>query len=117
MNVFFVLAARRHAPLIGGTGESSDKISIISFFFVSFSDKYLGPAILLQSYRWIIDSRDEFAEERLNALRDKFSVYRCHTIMNCTAACPKHLNPALAIAEIKKLMAGISSKSAPEIAN
>jgi len=81
------------------------------------SDKYLGPAILLQSYRWIMDSRDEFAEERLDALKDKFAVYRCHTIMNCTAACPKHLNPALAIAEIKKMMAGISKKPAPEIGN
>jgi succinate dehydrogenase (ubiquinone) iron-sulfur subunit len=68
------------------------------------SDKYLGPAVLLQSYRWMVDSRDDFTAERLDALRDKFSVYRCHTIMNCTNACPKGLNPGLAIAEIKKMM-------------
>lgn len=70
------------------------------------SDKYLGPAVLLQAYRWIIDSRDEFADERLAKFQDNFSVYRCHTIMNCTKACPKGLNPGLAIAEIKKLMSG-----------
>lgn len=73
-------------------------------------DKYLGPAVLLQAYRWIIDSRDEAAEERLNALRDPYSVYRCHTIMSCTRTCPKHLNPGRAIGEIKKLLAGIASK-------
>ncbi|CAF0709460.1 unnamed protein product [Brachionus calyciflorus] len=71
------------------------------------SDKYLGPAVLLQSYRWIIDSRDEFAKERLDKFRDEFSVYRCHTIMNCTTVCPKGLNPGQAIAEIKKLMSGL----------
>lgn len=70
------------------------------------SDKYLGPAVLLQAYRWIIDSRDEFSDERLAKFQDNFSVYRCHTIMNCTKACPKGLNPGLAIAEIKKLMSG-----------
>ena len=94
------------------------------------SDKYLGPAVLLQAYRWIIDSRDEFSKERLEKFEDNFSVYRCHTIMNCTKACPKvrekkfqtfrikseifnlhflkfkGLNPGLAIAEIKKLMSG-----------
>eukprot|EP00049_Salpingoeca_infusionum_P022608 m.7746 g.7746 ORF g.7746 m.7746 type:complete len:305 (+) comp5283_c0_seq1:84-998(+) len=64
-------------------------------------DKYLGPAALMQARRWIDDSRDEFSKERLERLRDPFSVYRCHTIMNCTAACPKHLNPAKAIAELK----------------
>uniref|UniRef100_A0A8F9XN74 Succinate dehydrogenase [ubiquinone] iron-sulfur subunit, mitochondrial n=1 Tax=Macrobrachium nipponense TaxID=159736 RepID=A0A8F9XN74_MACNP len=52
-------------------------------------DKYLGPAVLMQAYRWIIDSRDEMSEERLKRLRDPFSVYRCHTIMNCTKTCPK----------------------------
>ncbi|RNA44222.1 succinate dehydrogenase [ubiquinone] iron-sulfur mitochondrial, partial [Brachionus plicatilis] len=70
-------------------------------------DKYLGPAVLLQSYRWIIDSRDEYATERIDKFMDTFSVYRCHTIMNCTVVCPKGLNPALAIAEIKKLMSGM----------
>jgi succinate dehydrogenase / fumarate reductase iron-sulfur subunit len=68
------------------------------------ADRYLGPAVLLQAYRWIADSRDEAAGERLDALEDPFRLYRCHTIMNCTATCPKSLNPAKAIAEIKKLM-------------
>jgi succinate dehydrogenase / fumarate reductase iron-sulfur subunit len=67
-------------------------------------DRYLGPAALLQAYRWIIDSRDEATGERLDDLEDPFRLYRCHTIMNCTKACPKGLNPAKAIAEIKKLM-------------
>jgi len=68
------------------------------------SDRYLGPAILLQAYRWIVDSRDEYTGERLDALEDPFRLYRCHTIMNCTKTCPKHLNPAKAIAEVKKLL-------------
>jgi succinate dehydrogenase / fumarate reductase iron-sulfur subunit len=68
------------------------------------SDRYLGPAILLQAYRWIADSRDETTGERLDNLEDPFRLYRCHTIMNCTNTCPKGLNPAKAIAEIKKLM-------------
>ncbi len=68
------------------------------------SDRYLGPAALLQAYRWIIDSRDEATGERLDDLEDPFRLYRCHTIMNCTQTCPKGLNPAKAIAEIKKLM-------------
>lgn len=67
-------------------------------------DKYLGPAILLQSYRWLIDSRDEATGDRLDDLEDPFRLYRCHTIMNCANACPKGLNPAKAIAEIKKMM-------------
>jgi succinate dehydrogenase / fumarate reductase iron-sulfur subunit len=67
-------------------------------------DRYLGPAVLLQAYRWIADSRDEATGERLDALEDPFRLYRCHTIMNCTRTCPKNLNPAKAIAEIKKLM-------------
>jgi succinate dehydrogenase / fumarate reductase iron-sulfur subunit len=69
------------------------------------SDRYLGPAALLAAYRWIIDSRDEATGDRLDALEDPFRLYRCHTIMNCTEACPKDLNPAKAIAEIKKLIA------------
>lgn len=68
------------------------------------SDRYLGPAALLQAYRWIIDSRDEKTGERLDDLEDPFRLYRCHTIMNCAQVCPKGLNPAKAIAEIKKLM-------------
>ena len=67
-------------------------------------DRYLGPAILLQAYRWIADSRDEHTGERLDDLEDPFRLYRCHTIMNCTKTCPKGLNPAKAIAEIKKKM-------------
>jgi len=68
------------------------------------SDKYLGPAILLQAYRWLADSRDNSDKERLEQLDDSFKVYRCHTIMNCTDTCPKGLNPAKAIAEIKKML-------------
>ncbi len=68
------------------------------------ADRYLGPAILLQAYRWLVDSRDEAIGERLDALEDPFRLYRCHTIMNCTRTCPKSLNPAKAIAEIKKMM-------------
>jgi len=66
------------------------------------SDRYLGPAALLNAWRWIVDSRDDTSEERLAALDDPFRLYRCHTIMNCTDACPKGLNPARAIALIKK---------------
>ena len=69
------------------------------------SDRFLGPAALLQAYRWIVDSRDEATDERLDSLEDSFKLYRCHTILNCTQACPKDLNPAKAISEIKKLIA------------
>ena len=69
------------------------------------SDEYLGPATLLQAYRWIADSRDEAQKERLNELEDSFKLYRCHTIMNCTNSCPKGLNPAKAIGSIKKMLA------------
>ena len=65
-------------------------------------DKFLGPAILLQAYRFIQDSRDKNKKERIAQLNDAFKLYRCHTIMNCTKTCPKGLNPAKAIAEIKK---------------
>ena len=68
-------------------------------------DKYLGPAVLLQAYRWIIDSRDEERKARLKKVADELKLYRCHTILNCTNACPKGLNPAKAIAEIKKMLA------------
>jgi succinate dehydrogenase / fumarate reductase iron-sulfur subunit len=68
------------------------------------SERYLGPAALLAAYRWIVDTRDEAAGERLDGLEDPFRLYRCHTIMNCTEACPKDLNPAKAIAEIKQMM-------------
>ena len=68
-------------------------------------NKYLGPAVLLQAYRWIIDSRDEERQARLKKVADELKLYRCHTILNCTSACPKGLNPAKAIAEIKKMLA------------
>ncbi len=69
------------------------------------ADKYLGPAVLMQAYRWIDDSRDTMTKERLEDLDDAFKLYRCHTIMNCTKTCPKHLNPGKAIAQIKKKIA------------
>ena len=68
-------------------------------------ETYLGPAVLLQAYRWIADSRDEKTQERLDALDDSFKLYRCHTIMNCTKTCPKGLNPAKAIGSIKEMIA------------
>ncbi|CAG0889827.1 unnamed protein product [Darwinula stevensoni] len=78
-------------------------------------DKYLGPAVLMQAYRWMIDSRDDALEKRLDQMKDPFSVFKCHTIMNCTKTCPKGLNPGKAIAEVKKLVAGIAQKGHPEI--
>jgi len=71
------------------------------------SESYLGPAVLMQSYRWIIDSRDGQTAKRLNRLEDKMSLYRCHTIMNCTRTCPKGLNPGKAIAQIKAKMGSL----------
>jgi succinate dehydrogenase / fumarate reductase iron-sulfur subunit len=68
------------------------------------SERYLGPAALLQAQRWIKDSRDEATGERLDDLEDPFRLYRCHTIMNCAKACPKGLNPAKAISEIKNML-------------
>jgi succinate dehydrogenase / fumarate reductase iron-sulfur subunit len=67
-------------------------------------DRYLGPAVLMAAYRWLVDSRDEATGERLDQLEDPFKLYRCHTIMNCAKTCPKGLNPALAIAETKKML-------------
>ncbi len=67
-------------------------------------DRFLGPAVLLQANRWLVDSRDEATGERLDALEDPFRLYRCHTILNCTRTCPKGLNPGKAIADIKKMM-------------
>ena len=79
------------------------------------SDKYLGPATLMQAYRWVIDSRDEATDKRLERLKDPFSVYRCHTIMNCTRTCPKHLNPGRAIGELKKLLGGWAKKEKAQL--
>ncbi len=67
-------------------------------------ERYLGPAVLLQARRWLVDSRDEATGERLDELEDPFRLYRCHTILNCSKACPKGLNPAKAIADIKLMM-------------
>jgi succinate dehydrogenase / fumarate reductase iron-sulfur subunit len=67
-------------------------------------EKYLGPAALLQAYRWIIDSRDEERVKRLKKVADELKLFRCHTIMNCTNTCPKGLNPAKAIGSIKKML-------------
>lgn len=78
------------------------------------SDRYLGPAVLLQAYRWVIDSRDEGTEGRLKFLSDPYRLFRCHTILNCTNTCPKHLNPAKAIIKLKQLLSGMKSKSAPK---
>ncbi|XP_046915172.2 succinate dehydrogenase, subunit B (iron-sulfur) isoform X1 [Dermatophagoides farinae] len=78
-------------------------------------DRYLGPAALMQAYRWVIDSRDQATEERLERLKDPFSLFRCHTIMNCTRTCPKHLNPGRAIGELKKLTSGMAQKPAPDM--
>ncbi|CCJ28719.1 unnamed protein product [Pneumocystis jirovecii] len=69
------------------------------------SEEYLGPAVLMQAYRWLIDSRDDATQERKEKLQNSMSLYRCHTIMNCARTCPKGLNPGKAIAEIKKSMA------------
>ena len=67
-------------------------------------DKFVGPAALLQAYRFIADTRDTRTEERLESLSDPFSVYRCHGIMNCVSVCPKGLNPNKAIGEIKSML-------------
>ena len=67
-------------------------------------ERYLGPASLMQATRWIKDSRDEATGERLDQIEDAFKLYRCRTILNCSKACPKGLNPAKAIAELRKLL-------------
>ncbi|CAD5215503.1 unnamed protein product [Bursaphelenchus xylophilus] len=74
------------------------------------ADKYLGPAVLMQAYRWVIDSRDDKVEERLSRMQDAYSAFKCHTILNCTRTCPKHLNPAFAIGQLKKLLTGLEKK-------
>ncbi|GAA5799483.1 succinate dehydrogenase complex, subunit B [Helicostylum pulchrum] len=68
-------------------------------------EEYLGPAVLMQAYRWMIDSRDQFGPQRREKLQNKMSLYRCHTIMNCSKTCPKGLQPGAAIAKIKLMMA------------
>nr|UDM59185.1 succinate dehydrogenase iron-sulfur subunit 2 [Androctonus crassicauda] len=78
-------------------------------------DKFLGPAILMQAYRWVIDSRDQATSERLSKMKDAYSVFRCHTIMNCTRTCPKGLNPGKYVAELKKLVSGMAKKDKPQM--
>ena len=87
-----------HKNLIVNLCIATDNVDKID----EFIDKYLGPAILLQAWRWISDTRDDSTGERLDNLEDPFRLFRCHTIMNCTKACPKGLNPAKAIASIKQ---------------
>ena len=77
----------------------------VSVRTLKFTWRIALPAVLLQAYRWIIDSRDEDRKERLKKVADELKLYRCHTILNCTNACPKGLNPSKAIAEIKKMLA------------
>lgn len=72
------------------------------------SKDFYGPATIMQAWRWIRDTRDEARDERLEQLDDAFKLYRCHTIMNCTQTCPKGLNPAKAVAEVKKAMVSAS---------
>ncbi|XP_017068384.1 succinate dehydrogenase [ubiquinone] iron-sulfur subunit [Drosophila eugracilis] len=79
------------------------------------SNKYLGPAVLMQAYRWVIDSRDEATKQRLDFLKDPWKLYRCHSIMNCTNTCPKHLNPARAIIQLKQLLVGLKKKEKPQL--
>jgi len=67
-------------------------------------DRFLGPAALLQAYRFLADSRDQATAERLDDLNDPYRLFRCHTIMNCTDVCPKGLNPSRAISEIRQLL-------------
>jgi succinate dehydrogenase / fumarate reductase iron-sulfur subunit len=67
-------------------------------------ERFLGPAALLNAWRWLTDTRDEAKEERLDVVEDPFRLYRCHTILNCTRTCPKGLNPGKAIADIKKMV-------------
>lgn len=78
-------------------------------------DKYLGPAALMHAYRWIIDGRDDHHMERLSKINDNYSAFRCNTIMNCTVACPKQLNPGLYIARLKQLITGLKKKPPPQM--
>jgi len=80
-------------------------------------DAFLGPAALLQAYRWVIDSRDEFHHDRLKKLNDSHKVMKCHTIFNCTKACPKGLNAGRAISHLKMMMAGLMRKEMPDMPN
>lgn len=105
------LQSAEDADLLNGTDGKGPAGCILCFCCATScpsywwnGDRFLGPSILIQAYRWLADSRDEGAGERLDNLEDPFKLYRCHTIMNCTRTCPKGLNPAKAIAEIKKMI-------------
>ncbi|CAH1403226.1 unnamed protein product [Nezara viridula] len=78
-------------------------------------DRFLGPAALLHAYRWIIDSRDEFHCQRLEKLKSMWNLYRCHTIFNCTTACPKHLNPGKLISKLKLMACDKLIKEIPDV--
>ena len=91
----------RHLNTIDGADYKGKTLEYNCFYYGGDSDRYPGLAALLQAYRWIVDSRDQATDERLDELDDTFKLYRCHTIMNCTNTCPKGLNPARAIGEIK----------------
>ena len=79
------------------------------------ADRYLGPAVLMQAYRWMIDSRDEVLLKRMEMMNENgYSLYRCHTILNCTKTCPKNLNPGEAIAGIKKIMLDYGNEKAKQ---
>jgi succinate dehydrogenase / fumarate reductase iron-sulfur subunit len=107
----FKLAAAGYVSKAGLTGRLRYYECILCFCCTSGcpshwwnGDRFLGPAVLLQAWRWLADSRDNVTGERLDMLEDPFRLYRCHTILNCTRACPKGLNPGKAIAEIKKIV-------------
>lgn len=106
------LQSPEEADLLNGTDGKGPAACILCFCCSTScpsywwnGDRFLGPSVLLQAYRWIADTRDEATGERLDQLEDPFRLFRCHVIMNCTRTCPKGLNPAKAISEIKQLMA------------
>ncbi|CAH0551960.1 unnamed protein product [Brassicogethes aeneus] len=76
---------------------------------------FLGPAALLNAYRWVIDSRDQAQQERLAMLKNYFNVFRCHTINNCTNCCPRQLNPAQAISNLRLLLTNLQNKKKPDL--
>ena len=110
-NIAAVLARLGKEVLVLDENSGNDNVAAafglagrFDLLHVLNGERYLGPSILLQAYRWLIDSRDEATGKRLDDLEDPFRLYRCHTILNCSKACPKGLNPAKAIAEVKRMM-------------
>lgn len=119
-NVFCVHVAQLRARRIGGTVTNIwDRLFLCRFVKHLSRNRngatynYIIILFCAQAYRWIVDSRDTATAERLDKLKDPFSVYRCHTIMNCTKTCPKGLNPGKAIAELKGMLSGLSNKPKP----